>query len=144
MTVDTETRPATAPSLLERMFHWWNEAYPVKGSYSPEAFSRFFTDDAVMIIDGVAKAEGLDGLSRNFNAIQNSVDHVEMVMPPIETFSSGDRIFTYHKELVRHNGKDSVAYIMGYAVTRGDKIAKIDFINMNPDAAVALDKAENS
>ena len=125
-------------TVLEDMFRWWNGAFKVEGAYTAEAFGKYYTEDTVMIIDGSVRAQGLDQMSRNFNRIQKSVDSVELVMPPIETFTSGNRIFTYHKELIQQDGVKSVGYVMGYAVVKDGKIAKIDFVNMSEAADRAL------
>lgn len=136
-------QPAPSNTMVE-MFNWWNQAFETQGAYTPEAFSKYYTDDAVMIIDGSARANGLKELSRNFNRIQGSVESVEIVMPPIESFQQGNRIFTYHKELVRDGGQDSVGYVMGYVVIDGGKISKINFVNMDEAAAQALHAREIS
>ncbi|WP_417450310.1 hypothetical protein [Kordiimonas sp.] len=140
--------PATAnqssSNIMVEMFNWWNEAFKIEGSFTPEAFGKHFTDDAVMIIDGSVRATGLKELSRNFNRIQGSVESVIIKMPPIESFRQGDRIFTYHKELVHHQGQDSTGYVMGYVVVRDGKISKINFVNMNEDAARELSLRERA
>lgn len=139
------TSAADTPSnVLVDMFTWWNKAYKMAGSYTPEAFGKYFTKDAVMIIDGSVRAAGLDQFSRNFNRIQGSVDSVTIQMPPIESFQEGDRIFTYHRELVHDKGQDGVGYVMGYAVVRDGKIARIDFVNMDEEDAKALYQRETA
>ncbi len=128
----------SARTILEKMFNWWNGAYKVPGAYTADAFSKYFTPDAVMIIDGSERARGYEGLAENFNRIQSSVDSVEIVMPPIESFSTADRIFTFHRELATIEGKETVGYVMGYAEIQDNKIFRINFINMDGEAAKRL------
>lgn len=138
------TANQSSSNIMVEMFNWWNDAFKVEGSYTPEAFGKYFTDDAVMVIDGSVRATGLNELSRNFNRIQGSVDSVIIKMPPIESFRQGNRIFTYHKELVHHEGQDSTGYVMGYVIVTDGKISKIDFVNMNEDAARELSLRERA
>ena len=133
-----------SPNVMVQMFNWWNAAYKVEGAFTSEAFSQFYTKDAVMIIDGSVRATGLDEFSRNFNKIQKSVESVTIQMPPIESFSQGDRIFTYHKDLVHDQGQDSVGYVMGYVVVSDGKISEINFVNMDEDAARELNLRETA
>lgn len=117
---------------LTRMFRWWNEAFKDPNGFTPEAFSRYFTDDAVLRINGTNRAQGLVDLAARFRMIQKSVDAVEIKVPFVEAFSSpdGSKIFTYHLEEAVEKGKPSHSMVMGYAEIRDGKIALVNFFNV--------------
>ena len=52
------TRNAT-PDPLVAMFIWWNAAYKQKDGFTEEAFSRYFTKDGVMRINGSDRCKGV-------------------------------------------------------------------------------------
>ena len=118
--------------VLSRMFVWWDAAFKSPEGFTPEAFGRYFTEDAVMRINGTNRAKGLTDLAARFRMIQKKVDSVEIKVPFVESFSSpdGSKIFTYHLEEAIENGKPSHSMVMGYAEIRGGKIALINFISM--------------
>ncbi|MBB5686877.1 nuclear transport factor 2 family protein [Sphingobium boeckii] len=127
----TFSRPV-ASDLVSRMFVWWNAAFKDPEGFTPEAFGQYFTDDAVMRINGTNRAKGLTDLAARFRKIQSSVDAVEIKVPFVEAFSSpdGKRIFTYHLESAIENGKESHSMVMGYVEVRGGKIALVNFLSM--------------
>jgi len=125
----------SAPSkddVVSRMFVWWNAAFKDPKGFTPEAFGRFFTDDAVMRINGTNRAKGLVDLAARFRTIQGKVEAVEIKVPFVEAFSSpdGSKIFTYHLEEAIEGGKPSHSMVMGYAEIRGGKIALVNFLSM--------------
>jgi limonene-1,2-epoxide hydrolase len=121
-----------ANDVVSRMFVWWNGAIKDPNGFTPEAFSRYFTDDAVMRINGTDRAKGLTDLAARFRKIQSSVDAVEIHVPFVEAFSSpdGSKIFTYHLESSTHKGKESHSMVMGYVEVRDGKIALVNFLSM--------------
>lgn len=117
---------------LTRMFRWWNEAFKDPDGFTPEAFSQYFTDDAVLRVNGTSRAQGLVDLAARFRMIQKNTEAVEIQIPFVEAFSSpdGSKIFTYHLEKAVEKGKTSHSMVMGYAEIRGGKIALVNFFNI--------------
>jgi ketosteroid isomerase-like protein len=131
------TTPAptpAAPDPLVAMFVWWNAAYQQKDGFTAESFSRYFTKDAVMRINGKDRSKGLEDLAQHFRAIQADTEMVVIDLPFIDEFTSasGDRIFTHHFVRAREHGKDSRERVMGYAAIEGGKISLINFVSV-PD-----------
>ena len=116
---------------LTRMFVWWNAAFKRPDGFTPEAFGRYFTDDAVMRIDGTVRAQGLDALAKRFRMIQGRATKVEIKIPFVTSFSSpdGSKIFTSHVIDSVDGGKAAHELVMGYATIRDGKIAMIDFVS---------------
>lgn len=127
----TFSQPVT-DDVVTRMFTWWNTAFKDPEGYTPEAFSRFFTEDAVMRINGTNRAQGLKDLAARFRMIQQRVQSVEIKTPFVEAFSSpdGSKIFTYHLEEALENGKQSHGMVMGYVELRDGKIALVNFMSV--------------
>lgn len=117
---------------LTRMFRWWNEAFKDPDGFTPKAFSQYFTDDAVLRVNGTNRAQGLVDLAARFRMIQKNTEAVEIKIPFVEAFSSpdGSKIFTYHLEEAVEKGKTSHSMVMGYAEIRGGKIALVNFFNI--------------
>lgn len=122
----------TKDDLVARMFVWWNAAFKDPEGFTPEAFGRYFTEDAVMRINGTNRAQGLTDLAARFRMIQKAVDAVEIKVPFVEAFSSpdGSKIFTYHLEEAVEKGKPSHSMVMGYVEVRGGKIALVNFMSV--------------
>ena len=117
--------------VLTRMFVWWNAAFKQSEGFTPQAFGQYFTDDAVMRIDGTVRAQGLDALAKRFRMIQGRASKVEIKIPFVTSFSSpdGSKIFTSHVIDSVDGGKAAHELVMGYATIRGGKIAMIDFVS---------------
>jgi hypothetical protein len=79
-----------ADDILSRMFVWWNKAFKDPNGFTPAAFSQYFTDDAVMRIDGVDRAKGVNSLAEHFRVVQSHASAVEIKLPFVEAFSSPD------------------------------------------------------
>jgi ketosteroid isomerase-like protein len=125
---------ADAPDPLVAMFVWWNGAYKQKDGFTAQSFSRYFTADAVMRINGKDRCHGVDDLAQHFRDIQAKTEMVVIDLPFIDEFTSpsGDRIFTHHFVRAREHGKDSRDRVMGYASIRDGKISLINFVSV-PD-----------
>lgn len=128
--------PAATDMILEDMFVWWNAAYlDEENGFTREAFGQFYTDDAVMRINGRVTVRGIDNMVERFRGIQQRTEAVEIIVPFEEKFISreGDKIFTYHLARSRENGQeqDSYGQIMGYAEIRNGKISVIDFVSID-------------
>jgi ketosteroid isomerase-like protein len=125
---------AAGPDPLVAMFVWWNAAYKQKDGFTAQSFSRYFTPDAVMRINGKDRCRGLEDLARHFRDIQARTDMVVIDLPFLDEFTSanGDRIFTHHFVRAREHGKDSRERVMGYAAIKDGKISLINFVSV-PD-----------
>jgi limonene-1,2-epoxide hydrolase len=128
---DTFSKPV-ASDLVARMFVWWNAAFKDPNGFTPEAFGKYFTDDAVMRINGTNRAKGLVDLAKRFRMIQGKVTAVEIQVPFVEAFSSpdGSKIFTYHLENATEGGKQMHSMVMGYVEVRDGKIALVNFMSV--------------
>jgi hypothetical protein len=127
---------AARHDVLIDMFVWWNAAYKQKDGFTEAAFSRYFTTDAILRVNGSDRSRGLAELAAHFRDIQARTQMVEIVLPFIDEFASarGDRIFTHHFVKARENGTESRERVMGYATIRAGKISLINFVSV-PDAA---------
>jgi len=125
---------ADTPDPLVAMFVWWNNAYKQKDGFTAQSFSRYFTPDAVMRINGKDRCHGVDDLAQHFRDIQAKTEMVVIDLPFIDEFASptGDRIFTHHFVRAREHGQDSRERVMGYASISGGKISLINFVSV-PD-----------
>lgn len=132
---------AQGPDPLVAMFVWWNAAYKDKDGFTAEAFSRYFTKDAVMRINGKDRCFGVEDLAKHFRDIQARTEMVVIDLPFLDEFTSasGDRIFTHHFVRAREQGKDSRERVMGYASIRDGKISLINFVSV-PDPPAAGDE----
>lgn len=122
-----------AEDPVARMFQWWNAAFKDPEGFTPEAFGRHFTEDAVMRINGTNRAQGLVDMAARFRMIQKRVQSVEIKVPFVEAFSSpdGSKIFTYHLEESVENGKVNHGMVMGYVEMRDGKIALVNFMSVD-------------
>jgi len=124
-------KPTT--DMLSKMFIWWNQAFKTPGAYTAENFSKFFTPDATLMLDGRTVISGVDQWASHFQKIQSSGALVEIVVPFKEVFQKGDLIYTYHVIRSRRGGKPSCMLAAGHAVLRGDKIASIVLVRSTMD-----------
>lgn len=119
---------------LSRMFAWWNAAYREKAGFSEQAFSRFFSPNVEMWINGDLRAAGLDGLSQRFHAVQAGSEAVAVELPFIDCFASADgtRIYTRHRVSFRSSGGvDGAELVSGWASIDDDgRISRIDFLSI--------------
>ena len=132
--VASRTARADTPDPLVAMFVWWNSAYKQKDGFTAQSFSRYFTPDAVMRINGKDRCRGLENLAQHFRDIQAKTEMVVIDLPFIDEFTSpnGDRIFTHHFVRAREHGQDSRERVMGYASIKDGKISLINFVSV-PD-----------
>jgi ketosteroid isomerase-like protein len=133
---------ADTPDPLVAMFVWWNSAYKQKDGFTAQSFSRYFTADAVMRINGKDRCHGVDDLAQHFRDIQAKTEMVVIDLPFIDEFTSpsGDRIFTHHFVRAREHGQDSRERVMGYASIRDGKISLINFVSVPDPLPEAGDK----
>ena len=124
---------AMAADPLTAMFTWWNQAYKTPGSFTPEAFRRYFTEDAAIVLNGKESSRGIAALVAQFQRIQASTESVEIVLPFREGFVSGDKVFTYHFIRSVRAGKRECLRAMGYALVRHGKIALVSLLRIPED-----------
>jgi hypothetical protein len=146
MLSSAEIRAAAPPTAaqaardpLVAMFVWWNAAYLQKDGFTAEAFSRYFTHDAVMRINGKDRSVGVEDLASHFRDIQARTESVVVELPFLDEFASpsGDKIFTHHFVSAREHGKASRERVMGYATIRDGKISLINFVSVPDEPAAA-------
>lgn len=134
-------QPANADGRdpLTRMFEWWNKAIATPGALTESAFQEYFTDDIVLILNGKVSSDGISELTKNFQHIQANSETVRIVLPFVESFSQGDRIFTHHFIYSVRNGEEHCLRAMGYAVIRNEKIARIHFLRVPYEPGISID-----
>jgi hypothetical protein len=137
--VPVEGRAADA---LTNMFTWWNQAFKTPGAFTADAFRRYFTEDAAIVLNGKRSAKGIPALVEQFQRIQANSKSVEIVLPFREGFVSRNKIFTYHFIRSERDGRHECLRVMGYAVLRNGKIALVDLLRIPEDtASTAVDEA---
>jgi hypothetical protein len=129
---------ATPPGeldVLQRFFQWWNATYKVPGGYTAEAFGRWFTPDATLVLEGKEVIRGVDGWAKHFQRIQAGGGDVEIVVPFKTAFQSGNYIYTYHVIRSRRDGNVACSLAAGHAELRDGKIATIVLVRSTLDPA---------
>ncbi len=116
-------------NVLVDMFTWWNQAIQTEGAFTEEAFGRYFTEDAQIVVNGKANVRGLQSMVEQFRRIQQRTEYVEIVLPFEEGFRDGNKIFTYHLIRARENGVDSLTHVMGYALVEDGKLALVNLLH---------------
>ncbi len=127
--------PKPSTDVLSRMFIWWNEAFKTPGAYTAEKFSKFFTPDATLVLEGRTVISGVDGWAKHFQRIQSGGGEVEIVVPFKEVFEKDGLIYNYHVIRSRRNGKAACSLAAGHAVVTGGKIASIVLVRSDLDPA---------
>ncbi|AJP71650.1 hypothetical protein [Sphingomonas hengshuiensis] len=134
-------QPVTAPvekpatDILSRMFVWWNTAFKTPGAYTEENFSKFFTPDATLILEGRTAIRGVGEWATHFQKIQAGGGDVEIVVPFKEVFEKDGLIYTYHVIRSRRSGKVACSLAAGHAVVKDGKIASIVLVRSDLDAS---------
>jgi hypothetical protein len=126
-------KPAT--DMLSKMFIWWNQAFKTPGAYTPENFSRFFTPDATLVLEGRTVINGVNEWATHFQKIQAGGGDVEIVVPFKEVFEKNGMIYNYHVIRSRRDGKTSCSLAAGHATLRGGKISSIVLVRSTLDPA---------
>ncbi len=127
--------PKPASDVLSRMFIWWNQAFKTPGAYTAENFSKFFTPDATLVLEGRTVISGVDGWAKHFQKIQSGGGEVEIVVPFKEVFEKDGLIYNYHVIRSRRGGKAACSLAAGHAVVTGGKIASIVLVRSELDPA---------
>lgn len=126
-------KPAT--DMVSKMFIWWNQSFKTPGAYTAENFSKFFTPDATLTLEGRTVISGVDQWATHFQKIQASGAEVEIVVPFKEVFEKDGLIYTYHVIRSRRGGKASCSLAAGHATLRDGKISSIVLVREVLDPA---------
>jgi ketosteroid isomerase-like protein len=110
-----------SPNVVAEMMDWWNRAYS-EHALDEAGFGRFFTEDAVFLVDDAVRARGLAGLAEYFGAIRANSDNV-VLHPPEDSFATGDRIFVHYRVTGEANGVHEAHEVMATARVSYGKIA---------------------
>lgn len=132
-TVAAASKPAT--DALSRMFIWWNQAFKTPGAYTVENFSKYFTPDATLVLEGRTVIRGVNEWASHFQKIQAGGGDVEIVVPFKEVFEKDGLIYNYHVIRSRRGGKTACSLAAGHAVLRDGKIASIVLVRSDLDPA---------
>ncbi|WP_256210858.1 hypothetical protein [Sphingomonas sp. OV641] len=135
VTQDVAASPKPATDILSRMFIWWNQAFKTPGAYTAENFSKFFTPDATLVLEGRTVISGVDGWAKHFQRIQSGGGEVEIVVPFKEVFEKDGLIYNYHVIRSRRGGKAACSLAAGHAVVKDGKIASIVLVRSELDPA---------
>lgn len=124
------TVPAQAadPDPLSTMFNWWNASMRDHVPFDSKGFARHFTSDAVLELDGVRVASGIEALTRHFRAIQDSGAQVEIVLPFAAEMIGPRCIYTNHVIRSRRSGTARCMLAAGHADLEGDRIKSISLV----------------
>lgn len=129
------TQPTPPLDKLSEMFTWWNQAMKTPGGFTEQAFAKYFTQDAPLVIDGVEVMRSPAGWAQRFQAIQAATDAVEIVVPFRYSFQQGDRIYTYHIIRSRAAGKVDCMLAAGHADLEGNLIRRVTLVRTSIDPA---------
>jgi hypothetical protein len=114
--------------VLTLMFTWWNGRMANHQPFDRAGFEHFFTDNAILRIDGVVVASGIDALTAHFQKIQSSGAEVEIVLPFARSFTTPGHIYTYHLIRSRRAGVASCLLAAGHADLSGRRIREISLV----------------
>lgn len=120
---------------LSEMFVWWDQAYKTPGAFTEDAFRKYFTEDAKLILEGKVATSGIAGWAKHFQKIQSGGGQVEIVVPFKTYFQSGNWIYTQHIINSRRDGKVACVLAAGHAELRNNKIAVVNLVRVPLDPA---------
>lgn len=118
----------TGDTVVARMFAWWNEQMRERRPFTTSGFAQFFASDAILRIDGVQTAAGIEAVTAHFAAIQASGAQVEIVLPFIEAFATQHNEYTYHVIRSRRNGQPRCMLAAGHTVLDHGRIKEISLV----------------
>jgi ketosteroid isomerase-like protein len=120
---------ALTAEIAAGMFKWWNETARSEGGFTAEGFTKFFTDDAVLIVNGDQRAKGPDALARHFEKIRVSLDSVSIRLPLEHAFGAGDDVFLHYRVDAVAAGVAASEEAMGYLRLRDGHIAVMNVLS---------------
>jgi len=103
-------------NVIVSMFHWWNEAIRNPDGFTPEAFARFYTEDAQLIVNGNLRATGHVALAAHYRRVQEIAPTAQMELPVAEEFTAPGRAFVHVFEHVAEGDGETRRECMAYAV----------------------------
>lgn len=110
-------------NIVERMFTWWNEAFPA-GALTDDGFALHFLPEAEFLVNGDLRGRGPAELSAGFMKARKMVRAVTLDMPLPGSFECDDRAFVhYHLTVTPIDGAPEVQDAKGLVVTSRGKIA---------------------
>jgi hypothetical protein len=112
--------------ILEQMFSWWNDIMSSERELTTEDFARYYTNDAVIVLNGIERVRGVAMMPAFFKANRDRTEFIEIVLPFKEKFIAEDKIFTYHTIRAIRNGVEELSHNMGYAIIENGKIASVN------------------
>lgn len=127
--------PKPATDALSKMFIWWNQAFKTPGAFNAANFSKHFTPDATLVLEGRTVIRGVDQWATHFQRIQSGGGDVEIVVPFKEVFEKNGVIYNYHVIRSRRDGKVACSLAAGHATLRGGKLSSIVLVRSDLDAA---------
>lgn len=133
----SSAQASAAKDELSTMFEWWNTAFKTEDGFNAEAFARYYTSDARLVIDGVEQARGIEAWVQHFRKIQASGAQVEIVLPFRHVFKQGDKIYTYHVIRSVRNGAAGCTLAAGHAFLVKGKISEVNLVRAALDPAQA-------
>lgn len=128
MSSSTPVNDPQNDNVIVAMFRWWNVAFGDPEGFTEAAFSRYFSDDAILIANGAFRGQGLTELTKHYRAIQAAVPAVEMVLPVEDAFATPDRAFVHCREIVRSEGGEEAFECMAYATVSAGKMTALRVI----------------
>ena len=124
----SSAQACAAKDELSIMFEWWNTAIKTKDGFTADAFARYFTPDARLVIDGVEQARGIDAWVQHFRKIQASGAQVEIVLPFRQVFKQADKIYSYHVIRSVRNGTPACTLAAGHAFVVAGKLSEVNLV----------------
>ncbi len=126
---------AANTDVVTEMYTWWNKAIYSSSELTPAAFGEYYTQDAVLKLNGVVVDKGVDNISKRFVALSSRGGKVENIMPALVVFQSGDQVFMQHLIYSARDGKEVCMIAAGHADLVGGKIAVMDIVRTEVTAA---------
>jgi len=119
-------------NIIVSMFQWWNDAIRDPNGFTPEAFARFYTEDAQLIVNSNLRGTGHEALAAHFQRVQEIAPTAQMVLPVAEEFTTPDRAFVHVFERVEDEaGKEMRRECMAYAVVEGGRMKLLRVIGID-------------
>ncbi len=114
-----------ATTVLTDMFAWWNSVINTEVELTADQFRRYFTEDAVIMVNNNEQVRGVENMPAHFQAIRERAGTIGVELPFLEEFQSGNKIFTYHRIISTTDQGESITSNMGYAILDDGRIASV-------------------
>jgi hypothetical protein len=127
---------------LTRFFVWWNGAIKTPGAFTDEAFGKYLTKNAILLIDGRKIIDGLSDWTEHFRKIQAETTDVVLAVPFVDGFRAGNRIYTLHVIRSRKDGVATCMLAAGSATVTDGKLSEISLVRSLLSAEAAAKNPE--